>query len=139
MGGIILVSIVTALFLGNFRASLIVISSIPLTLFIAFIIMYNFGMSGNLMTLGGLAIGIGMFVDSSVVVVENIYRHLTEKKGGFKISIIHTYSCPPQLTVCCLYLYPSSFLLFRQGRKNTVQQSYGVYKEKIRKCTKIFL
>ncbi len=88
MGGIILVSVVTAFFLGNFRASLIVISSIPLTLFIAFIIMYNFGMSGNLMTLGGLAIGIGMFVDSSVVVVENIYRHLTEKKGGFKISII---------------------------------------------------
>ncbi len=88
MGGILLVSIVTAFFLGNLRASLIVISSIPITLFIAFIVMYNTGMSGNLMTLGGLAIGIGMFVDSSVVVVENIYRHLTEKREGFKISII---------------------------------------------------
>ncbi|WP_461829286.1 efflux RND transporter permease subunit, partial [Aquifex sp.] len=86
--GILLVSIVTAFLLGNFRASLIVISSLPLTLLLAFIVMKLFGMSGNLMTLGGLAIGIGMFVDSSVVVVENIYRHLSEKKEGFKFSII---------------------------------------------------
>ena len=86
--GILLVSIVTAFLLGNFRASLIVIASLPLTLLLAFIVMEILGMSGNLMTLGGLAIGIGMFVDSSVVVVENIYRHLSEKKEGFKFSIV---------------------------------------------------
>ncbi len=86
--GVLLVSIITAILLGNLRASLIVISSLPITLLSAFIVMKITGMSGNLMTLGGLAIGIGMFVDSSVVVVENIYRHLTERKGESKIKII---------------------------------------------------
>jgi len=88
LSGILLVSVVTAFLMGNFRASLIVISSLPLTLLIAFIVMKTTGMSGNLMTLGGLAIGIGMFVDSSVVVVENIYRHLSEKRDGLKFSVI---------------------------------------------------
>ncbi|AAC06724.1 CusA/CzcA family heavy metal efflux RND transporter [Aquifex aeolicus] len=86
--GMLLVAIVTAFLMGNFRTSLIVISSLPLTLLIAFIVMKETGMSGNLMTLGGLAIGIGMFVDSSVVVVENVYRHLTENKSATKFSII---------------------------------------------------
>jgi len=86
LSGMLLVAFVTAFLMGNFRASLIVISSLPLTLLIAFIVMRETGMSGNLMTLGGLAIGIGMFVDSSVVIVENIYRHLTEKKDGLKFS-----------------------------------------------------
>ncbi len=86
--GMLLVAIVTAFLLGNFRASLIVISSLPITLLTAFIVMKNTGMSGNLMTLGGLAIGIGMFVDSSVVIVENIYRHLSERREGFKFSIV---------------------------------------------------
>ena len=86
--GMLLVAFVTAFLMGNFRASLIVISSLPLTLLVAFIVMKETGMSGNLMTLGGLAIGIGMFVDSSVVIVENIYRHLSEKKDGLKFSVI---------------------------------------------------
>ncbi len=88
LSGIVLVSIVTAFLMGNLRASLIVISALPLTLLIAFIVMKTTGMSGNLMTLGGLAIGIGMFVDSSVVVVENIYRHLSEKRDGLKFSVV---------------------------------------------------
>ncbi|HIQ31513.1 MAG TPA: efflux RND transporter permease subunit [Aquifex aeolicus] len=88
LGGMVLVAIITALLMGNLRASLIVISSLPLTLLSAFVVMDYLGMSANLMTLGGLAIGIGMFVDSSVVVVENIYRHMSEKRGGTKFSII---------------------------------------------------
>ncbi|HHJ63962.1 MAG TPA: efflux RND transporter permease subunit [Aquifex aeolicus] len=88
LSGMLLVAFVTAFLMGNFRASLIVISSLPLTLLIAFIVMRETGMTGNLMTLGGLAIGIGMFVDSSVVIVENIYRHLTEKRDGLKFSVI---------------------------------------------------
>ena len=78
--GIILVSIAMILFLGNVRASVLVISSIPLTLLIAFIAMKHYGISGNLMSLGGLAIGLGLFADATVVVVENIYRHLSEKR-----------------------------------------------------------
>jgi len=88
LSGMLLVAFVTTLLMGNLRASLIVIFSLPLTLLIAFIVMRETGMSGNLMTLGGLAIGIGMFVDSSVVIVENIYRHLTEKRDGLKFSVV---------------------------------------------------
>ncbi len=86
--GIILVSIAMILFLGNVRASVLVISSIPLTLLIAFIVMRHYGISGNLMSLGGLAIGLGLFADATVVVVENIYRHLSEKKNGSKFSVV---------------------------------------------------
>ncbi len=88
LSGMILVAIITSLLMGNFRASLIVISSLPLTLLIAFIVMRETDITGNLMSLGGLAIGIGMFVDSSVVIVENIYRHLSERKEVSKLSII---------------------------------------------------
>ncbi len=88
MEGVILVSVAMVLFLGNVRASLLVISSIPLTLLIAFIVMRHFGISGNLMSLGGLAIGLGLFADATVVVVENTYRHLSEKKDGLKFSVV---------------------------------------------------
>ncbi len=86
--GIVLVSIAMILYLGNVRASLLVISSIPLTLLISFIVMRLYGISGNLMSLGGLAIGLGLFADATVVVVENIYRHLSERKDGLKFSIV---------------------------------------------------
>jgi heavy metal efflux system protein len=76
-GGILIV-VVLYLFLGNVRSSLIVAATLPLSLLLAFILMDQFGMSANLMSLGGLAIGIGMMVDGGVVMVENIYRHLSE-------------------------------------------------------------
>jgi heavy metal efflux system protein len=76
-GGILIV-IVLFLFLGNVRSSLIVAATLPLSLLLAFILMDQFGMSANLMSLGGLAIGIGMMVDGGVVMVENIFRHLSE-------------------------------------------------------------
>ncbi|WP_457601441.1 efflux RND transporter permease subunit [Hydrogenivirga sp.] len=86
--GIVLVSIAMILYLGNVRASLLVISSIPLTLLIAFIVMKHYGISGNLMSLGGLAIGLGLFADATVVVVENVYRHLSERRDGTKFSVV---------------------------------------------------
>jgi len=87
--GIILVSIVIALFLGNFRASLLVILATPLTMLLTFIFMKHYGLTGNLMSLGGLAIAIGLLSDATVVVVENIYRHLSEKKEGVtKFSVV---------------------------------------------------
>ena len=78
--GAVLVILVLLFFLYNLRTSLIVAVSIPLSVLIAFIMMSAFNLSANLMSLGGLAIGIGMMVDASVVMVENIFRHLTEKK-----------------------------------------------------------
>jgi len=76
--GIILISIAMLFYLGNIRAAFLVVLSIPLTLLMAFIFMKNFDISGNLMSFAGLAIGIGLFADATVVVVENIYRHLHE-------------------------------------------------------------
>ena len=76
-GGILIV-LVLFLFLGNVRSALIVTSMLPLSLLLAFTLMDYFGISANLMSLGGLAIGIGMMVDGGVVMVENIFRHLSE-------------------------------------------------------------
>ncbi|MEL0108395.1 MAG: CusA/CzcA family heavy metal efflux RND transporter, partial [Rhodospirillaceae bacterium] len=74
----ILIIIVLFLFLWNARSALVVVCSIPLSMLIAFIMMSWFGLSANLQSLGGLAIGIGMMVDGSIVMVENIVRHLSE-------------------------------------------------------------
>lgn len=76
--GLVLVVIVLALFLGNLRSSLIVALSLPFSILLAFLLMKQFGVSANLMSLGGLAIGIGMMVDAAIVVVENIFRWLKE-------------------------------------------------------------
>jgi len=77
---IVLVVILLVLFLGNLRAALVVAVTLPLAVLITFILMQQFGMSANLMSLGGLAIAIGMLVDAAVVVVENIISHLAEKR-----------------------------------------------------------
>ena len=76
--GAILIVVVLFLFLGNVRSALIVTTMLPLSLLLAVTLMQWFGFSANLMSLGGLAIGIGMMVDGGVVMVENAYRHLSE-------------------------------------------------------------
>jgi cobalt-zinc-cadmium resistance protein CzcA len=77
---IVLVVILLVLFLGNLRAALVVALTLPLAVLMTFILMQKFGMSANLMSLGGLAIAIGMLVDAAVVVVENIINHLGRKR-----------------------------------------------------------
>jgi cobalt-zinc-cadmium resistance protein CzcA len=76
-GGVFVI-IVLFLFLGNLRASIIVALSLPITALAAFILMRAQGVSANLMSLGGLAIAIGMIVDASIVITENIARHLSD-------------------------------------------------------------
>ncbi|NQT92534.1 MAG: efflux RND transporter permease subunit, partial [Lentisphaerae bacterium] len=76
-GGVFVI-IVLFLFLGNLRASVIVALSLPLTALTAFILMGWQGVTANLMSLGGLAIAIGMIVDASIVITENIDRHLSD-------------------------------------------------------------
>ncbi|GJL93483.1 efflux RND transporter permease subunit [Hyphococcus sp.] len=82
--GSILVAIVLFLFLGEIRSALVVITALPLAMLIAFICMNQMGLSANLMSLAGLAIGIGMMVDGAVVMVENSFRIMAERKeeGG---------------------------------------------------------
>lgn len=76
--GIVLVAVVLLVFMGGWRPSLVVALSIPFSVCLALIAMKWFGISANLMSLGGLAIAIGMMVDGAVVVVENINRLLRE-------------------------------------------------------------
>ncbi|MEQ1557144.1 MAG: efflux RND transporter permease subunit, partial [Gallionella sp.] len=78
---IALVVILLVLFLGNLRAAIVVALTLPMAVLITFILMNQFGMSANLMSLGGLAIAIGMLVDGAVVVVENIINHLAHKRA----------------------------------------------------------
>ena len=80
--GAILVAIVLFLFLGELRSALVVIATLPLAMLSAFILMQRFGMSANLMSLAGLAIGIGMMVDGAVVMIENAFRHLAHPHHG---------------------------------------------------------
>jgi cobalt-zinc-cadmium resistance protein CzcA len=79
--GVVLIVVILFLFLGNVRSALIVTAMLPLSLLLAVILMQRYGLSANLMSLGGLAIGIGMMVDGGVVMVENVYRHLSEESA----------------------------------------------------------
>ncbi|MEJ0042766.1 MAG: CusA/CzcA family heavy metal efflux RND transporter [Rhizomicrobium sp.] len=83
----VLIVIVVMLFLMNARAAALVVLSVPLSLLFALAAMAYFGVSANLMSLGGLAIAIGMIVDGSVVMTENIFRHLTEAEGSLALRI----------------------------------------------------
>jgi heavy metal efflux system protein len=74
----VLIIVVLFLFLWNIRSALVVVCSIPLSMLVAVMMMRWFGLSANLQSLGGLAIGIGMMVDGSLVMVENVVRHLSE-------------------------------------------------------------
>lgn len=83
LGGLILVVIVLILFLGNFRSSLIVVVSLPLSVLFAFIVLYVTGQAINSITLGGMVLVLGLLVDNSIVVLENIDRHLKMGKSSF--------------------------------------------------------
>ena len=85
----ILVVILLILFLGDLRASLSVAMVLPLAALATFILMRQFGMSANLMSLGGLAIAIGMLVDAAVVIVENITTHLSEWQKDKRLPRLH--------------------------------------------------
>ena len=86
----VLVIVLLGLFLGNIRAALTVAMVLPLAALITFILMRAFGMSANLMSLGGLAIAIGMLVDAAVVVVENIVQRLATDPTAGKLPRLHT-------------------------------------------------
>ncbi len=80
IGGLLAIFLIF-LFLRNWRPTIAIALAIPLSLIATFIPLYLAGYTLNLMTLGGLALGIGMLVDNAVVVIENIYRHLEEGKS----------------------------------------------------------
>ena len=88
--GAIFVVFVLYLFLRSFRGAFIVIIALPLSALTTFIIMRQADLSANLMSLGGLAISIGMIIDATIIQVENVQRHLSESAAGaLKLSMVY--------------------------------------------------
>ncbi|MDP2366948.1 efflux RND transporter permease subunit [Rhodoferax sp.] len=85
----VLVLVLLGAFLGNLRAAITVAMVLPLSALATFILMRTTGMSANLMSLGGLAIALGMLVDAAVVVVENVVQHLSHDKASEKLPRRH--------------------------------------------------
>jgi len=86
--GSVLVAIILFLFLFELRSAFIVIISLPISLLIAFLLMEEYGISANLMSLSGLAIAIGMIVDGTIVVVENSFRLLHDNPKASRAEVI---------------------------------------------------
>jgi len=89
MEATVFVLILLGAFLGNLRAAITVAMVLPLSALATFILMRTTGMSANLMSLGGLAIALGMLVDAAVVVVENVVQHLGHDKSAQKLPRLH--------------------------------------------------
>jgi len=87
--GTILVVILLVAFLGNLRAALVVAVTLPFAALVTFVLMQRFGMSANLMSLGGLAIAIGLIVDAAVVVVENTVERLQHAPSAETVPKLH--------------------------------------------------
>jgi heavy metal efflux system protein len=85
----VLVVLLLLAFLGNFRAALVVAVTLPMAALITFSMMRLFGMSANLMSLGGLAIAIGLIVDAAVVVVENTVERLDHNADKPRVPLLH--------------------------------------------------
>jgi cobalt-zinc-cadmium resistance protein CzcA len=85
---VVLVIVLLSLFLGNVRAAIVVSLVLPLSALSTFVLMNYFGMSANLMSLGGLVIAIGMLVDASVVVVENTVNSLKNNAALPKLHLV---------------------------------------------------
>lgn len=86
---VILVIVLLAIFLGDIRSSLVVSLSLPMSALLTFILMEYFNLSANLMSLGGLVIAIGMLVDASVVIVENILNRLALNQNSPRLHVIY--------------------------------------------------
>ena len=115
----VLVVVLLLLFLGSLRAALVVAVTLPMAALVTFLMMQFFGMSANLMSLGGLAIAIGLIVDAAVVVVENTVERLshTSERVPFLHSVYHAASevalpVTSGIVIICLVFLP---LLSLQG------------------------
>ena len=75
------VALICIIFLLHFRSAFVAIFTLPVGILISFLIMYLLGINANIMSLGGIAIAIGVMVDASVVLVENAHKHLERERG----------------------------------------------------------
>ena len=124
IGGL-LAMLMIYLFLRNWRPTLAIGLAIPLSLIATFIPIYLVGYTLNLMTLGGLALGIGMLVDNAVVVIENIYRHLEKIGKRQKAAIIGSNEVGLAITAATLTTI-AVFLPMSLGSGTVGQMSRGL-------------
>jgi multidrug efflux pump subunit AcrB len=109
-----LTGIMMLLFLGSWRSTLIVLVSIPLSLLVAVIVLRQLGQTLNLMTLGGMALAVGILVDDATVTIENVHRHGAMKKGLVQAILdgAQEIAVPAFVsTLCiCIVFVPVSFI-----------------------------
>ena len=121
----IIVSLVTIVFLFHFGSAVTVLIGLPLSALISFILMYFFGITSNIMSLGGIALAIGEIVDASIVMVENAYRHLAEGTDKMRSDRIGTIIASAQqvgpaifgsLLVMIVSFFPVFLLTGQEGK-----------------------
>ncbi|MBI4263258.1 MAG: efflux RND transporter permease subunit, partial [Acidobacteria bacterium] len=95
----IVVSIVIVLFLFHFRSALIPILALPIAVVASFVPMYYLGVSSNIMSLGGIALAIGVLVDAAIVMVENAYRRISEPGDWDGSSSVPAYADQPKMVI----------------------------------------
>ena len=111
----IFVAIIVIIFLLHFRSSLVIIISLPMGILAAFLVMYFQGINANIMSLGGIAIAIGVMVDAAIVMVENVHKHLEQdrgKKDHWRIVIDASKEVGPALFFSLLIITVSFFPIF---------------------------
>jgi HAE1 family hydrophobic/amphiphilic exporter-1 len=125
-GGLLAILLIF-LFLRNWRPTFIISLAIPLSIISTFIALYAAGYTLNLLTLGGLALGIGMLVDNAIVVIENVYRHLEEGQGADQASIEGTSEVGMAITASTLTTIAVFFpMIFASGITGKMTQALGL-------------
>ncbi len=126
MGGLLAITLIF-LFLRNWRPTFIIGLAVPLSVITTFIALYSAGYTLNLLTLGGLALGVGMLVDNAIVVIENIYRHLEEGQGPDEASISGAREVGMAITASTLTTIAVFFpMIFAQGITGKMTQALGL-------------
>jgi len=111
----IIVALVCILFLFHFRSALVAIISIPVSILVAFIVMRMQGLGANIMSLGGIAISIGVLVDAAIIMVENAHKHYEEwrgKRSHFEIILRSAQEVGPTLFFTLLVITVSFLPVF---------------------------
>ena len=125
-GGLLAILLIF-LFLRNWRPTFVISLAIPLSIITTFIAMYAAGYTLNLLTLGGLALGVGMLVDNAIVVIENVYRHLEEGEGADQASIEGATEVGMAITASTLTTIAVFFpMIFAQGITGKMTQALGL-------------
>ncbi|OGD18579.1 MAG: hypothetical protein A2W03_13045 [Candidatus Aminicenantes bacterium RBG_16_63_16] len=126
VGGLLAIVLIF-LFLRNWRPTMIIGLAIPLSIITTFIALYAAGYTLNLLTLGGLALGIGMLVDNSIVVIENVYRHLEEGEAADEASIRGASEVGMAITASTLTTIAVFFpMVFASGITGKMTQALGL-------------